>query len=138
MGIRPWIERSRLSSVTKENDSPSQESLKLLIFTASTLSIKAQSLFRQMMAYIGLNDQEQSVIALQEHDSLNIYTSRIEQQNPLAILVFGLNEQQLTRDWEFSGAFLHSFDPDYLLLNPAVKKVVFNDLTHIRQLVSLD
>ncbi|EHL31120.1 hypothetical protein LDG_6831 [Legionella drancourtii LLAP12] len=120
----------------EEDEAVKQEALKLLVFTSSTLSIKAQALLSQMMAYLNLPEQELSIIPVQERDSLNNYKAKIEQQTPRAILVLGLERHQFVMDANLRCPVLNSIDPDYLITNPAEKGTVFKALHSLKQLVS--
>lgn len=136
MGIRPWIKRSSTISVLEDERAVKQEALKLLVFISSTLSIKAQSLLSQMMAYLNLPEQELSIIPVQERDSLNKYNAKIEQKTPRAILVLGLERHQFVTNTNLSCPVLNSIDPDYLITNPAEKGTVFKALHSLKQLLS--
>lgn len=132
MGIRPWIMRDLPKSV--EDRVIKQETFKLLVFIASNLSIKAQSLLKQMLAYINLAEQELTIISVQENDSFSDYNNRIKQKNPLAILVLGLNQRNAQTHLSSDCPVFISADPEYLLVHPVEKRKVFNELNSIRQL----
>lgn len=123
MGIRPWIK--------KQSTTAKQEALKLLVFVPSTLSTKAKSLVQQMMFYINLREQEVAIILVNKTDLLG---SLIGQKNPLAILILGLNNHQLSSN--VNCPVLTSIDPDDLITQPSDKRKVLQDLHYIKQLVS--
>lgn len=136
MGIRPWIKRSNTLAAPEDVGLVKQEALKLLVFISSTLSIKAQGLLSQMMAYLNLPEQELNIIPVLERDSLNNYQAKIEQQMPRAILVFGLETHQFASHVNLSCPVLNSIDPDYLITHPAEKGTVFKALHSLKHSIS--
>lgn len=132
IGIRPWVMRDR--SISEVDCAIQQEKFKLLVFIASNLSIKAQSLLKQMMAYINLCEQELAIIPVQENESFSNYNSHIKQKKPLAILFLGPNHRNEETYLNSDCPVFVSTDPEYLLVHPVEKRKVFNELSSIRQL----
>ncbi|MGC1182205.1 DNA polymerase III subunit psi [Legionella sp.] len=145
MGIRAWIKRPNSLSLlqlatAKQIEESKKGSLrggvKLQVFISSNLSIKAQSLLAQMMAYLNLQEHELNIIPVQENEPLSNYDAKIEQQTPLAILVLGLDHYQFVTSVNTDCLVVNSIDPNYLIANPAEKRKVFKDLHYLMQLVS--
>jgi hypothetical protein len=125
MGIRPWLKRIDLSK---------QNTLKLLVFVHSALSIKGKSLLTQMISYLNLNQQELIIMFVQEKELLNNYDVQIAQQDPDAILILGFNKPFLPETHQ-NCHVIHSINPDDLIKNPLDKRKVFKDLHYLRQII---
>ncbi len=121
LGIRPWIKRTEVL----------EDRLKLFVFSPSNLSIKATILLNQMIKYIHLDSNELILIPIQDSASLSDYRHQIDQKNPLAVLVIGINPSQLN----LNCPMVLCDSPDDLLQHPTHKKKVFQELSYLNQII---
>lgn len=132
LGIRPWVKRVN----AEKTQSAKQKSLKLLVLVSSNLSNKGKSLLTQMLAYLGLAEQDLNIIAIHEQDSFGHDNAQIKQYDPLVTLILGLNTHQLAQEDSLEASVVHSIDPDYLIMNPVEKGKIFKTLHYIKQIIS--
>ncbi|MFI4955451.1 MAG: DNA polymerase III subunit psi [Gammaproteobacteria bacterium] len=135
LGITPWITRGQGASCLGE----AQNTLKLVVFSLSNQSKKAQILLKRMMAFVALDESELLMICV---DNINPETAHLKMHQvvlanatPLAVLTLGVDTTHLAQELNLQCPILSNFNLDHLLHNPAEKRKVFNDLLSVLNFV---
>lgn len=148
MGINPWIYKENsltlheADSLATSDLSDSSEStpLKLVIILSSELNSKAQLLFKRMIDYINIDDNELLTITMEQNglpdNAHQQWASQLDNKKPLAVLSLGPKANQFLTDDNISYPVLQSMPLEYLLNNPSYKKKIFQDLHYIKNLIT--
>lgn len=133
MGICPWINKENsLESIEK---SSTVCPLKLVVLVSNELKGKAESLFKHMMTYLNIINDELLIIKIKEEDS-NQWISSVEKIRPQAILALGPDLKNKFVNLNLPYPALQSLAPEYLLNHPSYKKNAFQDLAQLKKLIS--
>ena len=117
MGIKPWIKKTT-----------QQTQIKLLVIIPSNLSLKAQSLLKQILSFINLNSEKTRIISIQESIVLKAY-------DPLAILLLGCNQSELESNLNIKCPIFFGASLEYLIQHPSEKRKILKELNLINELV---
>ncbi|BCA95374.1 hypothetical protein TUM19329_17350 [Legionella antarctica] len=138
--IVPWINKEHSLKFQDSAEQVNRNPFKLVILVSADLSHKAQVLLNHMMAYINLKNDELLIIKILAKDSVENknrpWYSQVENSTPRAMLVLGLNDNELFIDLNLTFPVVRSLSVEDLLNNPQFKKKVFNDLNILKSLVS--
>lgn len=126
MGIVPWVHKGCDASVELRPISCS-----LLVVLSSALSNKAQSLFNQMLNYLGLAETELMILTLAHSDELISY---LDVNKPLFIVAFGLSLNDIVPN---DAQMLSNSSLEEILMHPANKKQVFQQLSWIKMQLTI-
>jgi DNA polymerase III psi subunit len=133
MGITPWVNKESLSHLNSQSGI-----IRLLIILPSALSVKAHSLFKAIVVFLDLKEEELLIINFnKQHELLNKkkWAVQFQQSTPLAALVFDadINNLLMTMDLSFP---VEAVDLENLLQNPLYKKNVWQVLNQIKLLIT--
>lgn len=125
MGIVPWVHKS-CELPAAASVEPLAISCRLLVVFSSTLSSKAQSLFKQILNYLALAETQLTIRTLTHSDELSSY---LNVNTPLFIVTFGLNPNPIVPNDE---RIVTNLSLEEILMRPANKKQVFQQLSRIK------
>ena len=140
LGITPWINKETSLKLLDKSNKIENNLLKLVVLVSADLSSKAQVLLNRMMAYINVENDALLMVKILPQDLADNkdrqWSTQIEKNTPRAVLVLGLNSNDLLADLNPAYPVVQSFTPEYLLENPSYKKKVFHDLSTLKRLLS--
>lgn len=128
IGITPWINKQ--DSLNNKTQMSAHIVPKIIILKKKKLDNKAEGLFNKMVRYINLKESD---LLISETLSPSLV---FNEQSPLAILLLGVDFEDLIQGLNLNCPVFTGVSPDVLLINPLEKRAVFQALHSIKALIN--
>jgi hypothetical protein len=128
IGITPWINKQ--DSLNNKSQMSDHIAPKIIIVKNNKLDNKAEGLFNRMVSYINLKEPD---LLISETLSSSLVS---DEQSPQAILLLGVDFEDLISELNLKCPVFTGVSPDVLLINPSEKRAVFQALHSIKALIN--